>query len=260
MIGIPKKIIQVWVGDDANIPEYYQASLDSIQRHMVARGWEYKLLKEPEITEFIAREYPDFLDTYKNYPYDIQRADAIRPLWLKRYGGLYLDMDFEVLAPLEELFASNSDAYFLPSPDRDIFHTALTNAIMASKPGVSVWDRYIERLKIPTKPWIVGKHLEVMNSTGPVALSKALAKSSGVYSTLPTTLLAPCSICNVDSCNKHTTNPNQLMRQLSGMSWHSIDSTAYNFLFCYRKYLYFIAAAVALAVVVVLVLRRKKNK
>ena len=250
MINIPKKIIQVWVGSDASIPEYYGTSLESIQKHMVWNGWEYRLLKEPEITEFIAREYPDFLDTYTRFTYDIQRADAIRPLWLNRHGGLYLDMDFEILAPLDALFTSNNDSFFLPSQNRDVFHSAFTNAIMASKPNNPIMQSYIQRMKLPPKPWAIGKHLEVMNTTGPNALSKTLAKSDQVFGTLPTTLLTPCSICNVDSCNKH--NHDKLMRQLTGKSWHALDSTFYNFIFCYKWY---IVAAIA-AMVAVFVAQR----
>jgi len=251
MVSIPKKIIQVWVGDDANIPDYYKTSLESIERHMVAHGWEYKLLKEPEITEFITQEYPDFLKIYKNFQHDIQRADAIRPLWLKKHGGLYLDMDFEILEPLDSLFTADVDAFFLPSPNQDIFHSVLTNSVMASKPGALVWDKYIEQIKKPTKPWIIGKHLEVMNSTGPIALSKSVAKSNGVYGTLPTKLLSPCSICNIDSCDKHGT----MMRQLTGKSWHSIDSTIYNAIFCNFWY---IMLGLAIFILIVWAIRRSR--
>jgi mannosyltransferase OCH1-like enzyme len=256
MVSIPKKIIQVWVGDEAKIPEYYGTSLESIERHMVANGWEYKLLKEPEISEFIAREYPDFLETYKKFPHDIQRADAIRPLWLKKYGGLYLDMDFEIMEPLDSLFTADVDAFFIPATTRDSLTYklggVLTNSIMASKPGVAVWDKYIEQIKKPTKPWIIGKHLEVMNSTGPIALSKSVAKSSGVYGTLPTKLLSPCSICEVDSCDKHGT----MMRQLTGKSWHSIDSTIYNAIFCNFWY---IMLGLVFIIVVVWAIRRARS-
>jgi mannosyltransferase OCH1-like enzyme len=43
--------------------------------------------------EFIAREYPWFLETFQNYPYPIQRADAIRYFVLAHYGGIYIDLD-----------------------------------------------------------------------------------------------------------------------------------------------------------------------
>lgn len=43
--------------------------------------------------EFIATEYPWFLETYDGYPYPIQRADSIRYFVLAYYGGTYIDLD-----------------------------------------------------------------------------------------------------------------------------------------------------------------------
>lgn len=43
--------------------------------------------------DFIAAEYPWFLDTFENYPHGIQRADAIRYFVLAHYGGTYIDLD-----------------------------------------------------------------------------------------------------------------------------------------------------------------------
>ncbi len=37
--------------------------------------------------------YPWFLDTWDAYPFDIERADAIRYFALAHYGGVYLDLD-----------------------------------------------------------------------------------------------------------------------------------------------------------------------
>ena len=48
--------------------------------------------------DFIAKEYPWFLETYDNYPYPIMRADAIRYFILSFYGGIYLDLD-DVCSP-----------------------------------------------------------------------------------------------------------------------------------------------------------------
>ena len=49
--------------------------------------------------KFIATEYPWFIDTYDNYPYPIQRADAIRYFVLAHFGGTYIDLDNVRWAP-----------------------------------------------------------------------------------------------------------------------------------------------------------------
>lgn len=43
--------------------------------------------------DFIAAEYPWFLDTFDGYKYPIQRADSIRYFVLAHYGGTYIDLD-----------------------------------------------------------------------------------------------------------------------------------------------------------------------
>ena len=43
--------------------------------------------------EFIAHEYPWFLDTFDGYKFPIQRADSIRYFVLAHYGGTYIDLD-----------------------------------------------------------------------------------------------------------------------------------------------------------------------
>ena len=44
--------------------------------------------------EFIANEYPWFLDTFDGYTYPIQRADAIRYFVLHHYGGVNFGSHF----------------------------------------------------------------------------------------------------------------------------------------------------------------------
>ena len=53
--------------------------------------------------EFIANEYPWFLDTFDGYTYPIQRADAIRYFVLYHYGGIYVDLDIGCLRPMDDL-------------------------------------------------------------------------------------------------------------------------------------------------------------
>lgn len=43
--------------------------------------------------EFVATEYPSFLNTFDNYSQPIQRADAIRYFVLAHFGGIYIDLD-----------------------------------------------------------------------------------------------------------------------------------------------------------------------
>lgn len=52
-----------------------------------------QLWTDKKAREFIANEYPWFLETFDGYPYPIQRADTIRYFVLHHFGGIYIDLD-----------------------------------------------------------------------------------------------------------------------------------------------------------------------
>lgn len=62
-----------------------------------------QLWTDAKAVDFIAREYPWFLETFKGYEYPIQRADTIRYFVLAHYGGIYIDLD-DVRSSMSHLF------------------------------------------------------------------------------------------------------------------------------------------------------------
>lgn len=63
------------------------------------RSWVLLLTKWEQLwtnemsRDFIAAEYPWFLETFDGYQFPIQRADSIRYFVLAHYGGTYIDLD-----------------------------------------------------------------------------------------------------------------------------------------------------------------------
>ena len=74
--------------------------------------WQWWLWSDKDNRQLIAQHYPWFLDVYDGYPEAINRADAVRFFYLHRYGGLYMDLDFACLRPLDALPWHGSDAIF----------------------------------------------------------------------------------------------------------------------------------------------------
>ena len=86
---IPKIIHQTYINE--SIPEVWREAVQScIDLH---EDYEYMLWTDVKSREFVAAEYPWFLETFDGYPFPIQRADAIRYFVLAHYGGVYIDMD-----------------------------------------------------------------------------------------------------------------------------------------------------------------------
>ena len=68
--------------------------------------------------ELIDRYYPQFLNVYMSLPLVIQKCDMVRLLYLHRYGGTYVDLDYEVFTDIydtEEIKSSTDDILFVES-------------------------------------------------------------------------------------------------------------------------------------------------
>ena len=91
------------------------ADIDQRSRHYQAivramhPDWTYKLWTDADNDAFVRAEFPDFYPIFAGFPKGIMRADVIRYLLMDRLGGLYLDLDYEVLRPFDRL---DEDASF----------------------------------------------------------------------------------------------------------------------------------------------------
>lgn len=247
---LPRKIMQTWKTRD--VPDRWKSSPRSIKRHMPE--WQYTLMTDEDNRAFVERHFPTFLPYYDAFPYPIQRADAIRYCYLYVHGGLYMDLDMEVQHDLEDLFlgAPVPDCCGAPPPkkksqrghrrlankdDTGLYlvesgniSSYLTNAFMASRPGHPLWLDMIEHMKKSPPWWAVGKHLHVMYSTGPCALSRVVSQNNHAYTALPSRLVTPCSVCNLTCASDDA-----YVKPLPGSSWVGLDGKIYILLFCHWK-------------------------
>ena len=163
-VCIPKIFFQTCWSHD--VPDKWKTSPASVKELMP--NWKYVLFDDEENRAFVKKHFPNFLPYYDAFPYNIQRADAIRYMFLYVYGGIYMDLDFEIQHPLDDLFTSECDFYLVHSGNVGSY---VTNSFMASKKGCKFWLDVIEEMKKPLPFYIWGKHFEVLSSTGPLTVS-----------------------------------------------------------------------------------------
>ena len=77
---IPSIIHQIWSGVDGPLPEHFRVLGETWKRDYP--NWEYKLWDNRMMNEFIQEFYPQYWDIYNQFPYNVQRWDAIRYLCL----------------------------------------------------------------------------------------------------------------------------------------------------------------------------------
>lgn len=265
-VKIPKEIMQTWKTND--VPNSWKPSPQSIKRLMPT--WNYTLMTDEANRRFVQLYFPDFLFYFDGFEYPIQRADAIRYMWLYVKGGLYIDLDLELVKPLDELFFEDADLYVVKSA---IMNNVYTNAFMAAKPRLQLMLRCLEEMKAPYSYWHVGKHLKVVNSTGPNMFTKAIQKEVVASSSpdrndsrlklkvaeLPGDLIIVCSICDPKPCSVD----NGYCRLLGGSSWSEGDTAFWTSIYCNRRQLIFLFVVIVIVIAVVIIVykkRRYKNK
>jgi len=81
----------------------------------------------------------------------------------------------------------------------------------------------------------LGKHNHIYNSTGPLFLTKIIAKYKNIpniYVLSNEEFAGDCNACNLNKCEGGV-----YFNHIVGKSWHSWDSTLYNLLLCNYKWL-----------------------
>jgi mannosyltransferase OCH1-like enzyme len=156
---IPKIIHQTYINESIP-PQWVEPQQSCINLHP---DYEYMLWTNEKSREFIATEYPWFLETFDGYKYPIQRADSIRYFVLSHYGGTYIDLDDGCQQRLDLLLS-------YPAWVRRTKPTGISNDAMGSVPQHPFFLRVIESLQAYDRSWLL-PYITVMYSTGPLFLS-----------------------------------------------------------------------------------------
>jgi DNA-binding beta-propeller fold protein YncE len=131
---VSKIIFQTW-RSRVDIPSNFRHWRGTFIRHNP--DFQCVLWDDDDNREFVAERFPWFLSTYDRLPAAIFRADAVRPLFLFSYGGVYADMDTECLRPLMPMPLSGDVILGQMGPNLNL--DSIPNAIMASKPFQLFW-------------------------------------------------------------------------------------------------------------------------
>lgn len=203
---IPKRIMQTW--KTTTIPDKWKSSQEAVLRLMP--DYQYTLLTDFDNERLVREHFPNFLDKWNNFRYPIQKADAIRYMWLYLHGGFYLDLDLEPQDRFDFLL-NQGELLLLPSANNI---SCLTNSFMASVPRHPFWLEVLEAIGQDRPIWAQGKFFEVMYTTGPNMLNKVAKESRHNFTSLSPRLIGSPSVCTYQ-----VTITGSLFKALEGGSW-----------------------------------------
>lgn len=161
---IPKIIHQIWVGPKTP-PAIFKASQESIKR--LHPDWEYRLWTDADIPG---------LKLYNQKYYDLTpnfgaKADILRYELLARYGGIYLDVDFICIKPLDWLLKYDLWAVTQPLDCRGM----ICNGAIGSIPKHPIIQEAVHALahSYDSAP---GTKKSVINTVGPLHFERSCMK------------------------------------------------------------------------------------
>lgn len=135
---IPKIIHQIWLGSP--LPDEFKEFMQSwIEYHL--NGWHYKLWTDEDVKTFglTNQQYYDATDNYG------VKSDLLKWEIVYRYGGVYIDVDFECLRSLD-LFHHLYDFYTGIQP-LDTQFVQLGAALFGAVPNHPILKHCIETIK-----------------------------------------------------------------------------------------------------------------
>ena len=121
---IPKTIHQIFwnfKGKELDEIDVFRQSVDETKRYCSEYKYEYKMWDLKDCEELICDKFPQYIDLWTEFRFDIQRCDFIRYLILHSYGGWYIDCDvypiqsLHTIADAKQIFTSwNNDKDLKP--------------------------------------------------------------------------------------------------------------------------------------------------
>ena len=161
---IPKIIHQIWIGGE--VPEVFKKYMETWQA--LHPDWEYILWTDEKVKELFPLYNQQFYD--QNDGMGV-KSDLLKWEIIYRFGGVYTDVDFECLRPLDQLHYTYD--FYTGFQPFDAYFVQLGAALFAAYPGHPILKHCIETIK---DDW---HEKGAPKKSGPVHFSKSFIATAG---------------------------------------------------------------------------------
>lgn len=199
---IPRIIHQIWLQGSDHLPEKYLTTTDRMKNFHPQ--WKYILWSEVDILKELTKEQ---VQAYYSFIYLHQKVDYARYVLLDKYGGVYIDVDVDVVKSIDtimpmadeydltvsKLSVSSPESYFICKKSE-----CLNNGIIIAKPNNIILKDLISHInQNSTCSCLSPKISCINNTTGPNVFNHVLSKHNNVLK-LDSEYFEPCfqGTCN----------------------------------------------------------------
>jgi hypothetical protein len=139
---IPKKIIQVWLQGGMYLK--YKKNLLKLNPF-----YDYEFFDEKKCISFIKDNYPlKILECFQNLKNMAHKSDLFRYCYLYKKGGIYLDLDLELLKSFDSIYISSDKSNFITALGSNSFKGTkfgeCTNGFIMTTPHNSLFKDLIK--------------------------------------------------------------------------------------------------------------------
>jgi mannosyltransferase OCH1-like enzyme len=144
---IPKKIIQTYSKKE-KVPDFVRDNIISLNE-----GWEYNFYDDEMAKEFLEKEFSSSVrEKFDSFKRGAHKADLFRLCWLYKNGGVYIDIDTEILVPLDKIISSLDQKLSIPITEASYGRKRLLNCFIIANKGNPILGECIENvMKIKTE-------------------------------------------------------------------------------------------------------------
>ena len=207
-----QRIHQIWMsGEYDDVPKEFRGYAEEMRDKNPY--WSYYFWGKQEVEAFKVEYFPDLekvfpglADTYNGFRYWVQKVDLLRLLILYVKGGVYVDFDMESFEDLGLTFHEDT-VYFAEEHPRNVPAGAdipfVSNFLMGASEEEDETIAYLIRCIIEQPKQVYpSKFMEVMNTTGPIAMNRNLYDALNAhYEIIPYTTASPLSKKEVEMDN-----------------------------------------------------------
>lgn len=161
---IPHIIHQIWIGGP--VPQAFESYMNSWKR--MNPDWEYRLWTDENIHELFPLYNQCFYDQTESMGV---KSDLLKWEIIYRFGGIYVDVDFECLHSFD--FLNFRYDFYTAYQPLDAFFVQLGAALYAASPGHPILKHCIETIK---DDW---HEKGAPKKSGPVHFSKSFMAMAG---------------------------------------------------------------------------------